>query len=192
MESLIGCMSRMSDRSYGTFLTVLGVLILCPDTLLLREVSSTNLWTVIFYRHLFFAVFVLLFVFLSKDGNLPRTWDDIHSLGWLGLLAGIVQGISMLLFTIGVEYTAAANVVVINATNPVFSSIFSYFILRELIPLKTIIVIIISFVAILIIFSGDFGSGPKSGFLIGNLCAVGAAVSVGLYFVLIRLASIRM
>lgn len=184
---------KMGLRTYGTAMTILGVLILCPDTLLLREVEDTDGWTVLLYRGIFFATFTLS-TQLLYDQNLYTSLQKLIALGSIGLFAGIVQGISQVLFTVGVLNTAAANVLVINATNPVFSAILSFVILRETIPLKTIIVICISFGAIILVFSSDSsfgGDSSSTSALVGNLASLGAAVTIGLYFVLIRLAAQR-
>jgi drug/metabolite transporter (DMT)-like permease len=171
-------------------MTILGVILLCPDTLLLREVQGAENWTVTFYRHLFIAIAMMICQTIA-DRNLQATYNSVWSLGYLGIFSGIVLGTSMLLFTIAVQNTAAANVLVINATNPIFSAIFSYLILGEFIDKKTFVVMLICFGAIILVFSTEFGNDAGVSAVAGNLCALGAAVTVGLYFVLIRLASIR-
>jgi drug/metabolite transporter (DMT)-like permease len=181
---------QLSARTYGTLITIFGVLTLCPDTLLLRKVEGTDDWTVMFWRGVFFGSFMLLFQSCHHWGVI-KTIQNFKNLGYLGLFAGVVQGVSMVLFTLGVMYTAAANVLVINATNPIFSSILSYFILKEKIPLKTLVVIVICFGAILVVFSTEMGGASTAESTWGNLSALGAAVTLGLYFVLIRLASIN-
>ena len=184
---VFGC----SHRVFGTAVTILGVLALCPDTLMLREVEDANDWTVIFFRALFFGAFMTAFQLLH-DGSPQRTLNTFYALGSLGLAAGTLQGASQLFFTLAVQNTAVANVLVINSTNPIFSAIFSVFILKERIPWKTVIVIFICFGAILVVFSNELGSGSSSSSaFVGNLFALAAACTVGLYFVLVRLATMR-
>lgn len=60
-----------------------------------------------------------------------------------------------MLFTAAVQNTAVANVLVIVASNTVFSSIFSYLLLGELIPIRMFITSAICFGAIALIFSGN-------------------------------------
>ena len=183
---IFGC----SHRVFGTAVTILGVLSLCPDTLMLREVQDADDWTVNFFRALFFGAFMAAFQLLV-DRNPLHTLRKLHALGSLGLAAGALQGASQLFFTLAVQNTAVANVLVINSTNPIFSAIFSVFILKERIPWKTVIVIFICFGAILVVFSNELGGGSNSSALAGNLFALAAACTVGLYFVLVRLATLR-
>ena len=59
-----------------------------------------------------------------------------------------------MLFTAAIQNTAVANVLVIVASNTVFSSIFSYLLLGELIPIRMFVTSAICFGAIALIFSG--------------------------------------
>lgn len=89
-------------------------------------------------------------------------------------------------FTAAVESTVAANVLVILASNPIFSAIFSYLLLEEVMPLRTIITCIICFGAIILIFSSQLGGSSNT--IEGNMYALIASVTLGEYLVLIRLA----
>ena len=184
VSRLFGC----SRRVFGTSVTVLGVLALCPDTLMLREVQEADDWTVTCFRGIFFGAFMMAFQ-IAHDGSPSRTLNSLRSLGSLGVVAGAVQGVSMLFFTLAVQNTAVANVLVINSTNPVFAAIFSYLILKERIPWKTAVVMVMCFGAILVVFSTELGKSSDSSALLGNLFALGAASTIGLYFVLVRLAA---
>jgi drug/metabolite transporter (DMT)-like permease len=70
-------------------------------------------------------------------------------------VAGLLWGASNMLFTAAIQNTAVANVLVIVASNTVFSSIFSYLLLGELIPIRMFITSAICFGAIALIFSGN-------------------------------------
>ena len=105
------------------------------------------------------------------------------------MLAGLLWGVSNFFFTIAVQNTAAANVLVINASNTVFSSIFAYFLLGEPIPLRTAATILVCFGAIVLVFSSELGGGIDG--LGGNLYALAAAVLLGLYLPLCRYKSVK-
>jgi drug/metabolite transporter (DMT)-like permease len=80
----------------------------------------------------------------------------LFSLGPFGWGAGMLWGASNMLFTSAIQLTAVANVLVIVASNTVFSSIFSYLLLGELIPIRMIVTSLICFGAIALIFSGEY------------------------------------
>lgn len=135
--------------------------------------------------------------------------------GLFGWVAGLIWGASNMLFTAAVQRTAVANVLVIVASNTVFSSVFSYMLLGELIPLRMWITSFICFGAIALIFSGNefvlskfrvallnsasshfrnvhyflctLGDlGGGSGQAFGSILAVIASVTQGLFFSMIR------
>ena len=118
-----------------------------------------------------------------------------------------------MLFTAAVQNTAAANALVIVASNTAFSSLFSYILLGELTPFRMWVTTFICFGAIALIFSGkamhcfcatgnwclrfssvthiDFfrtsgGAGGGSGDFLGSILAVISAITQGLFFSLIR------
>lgn len=177
----------LGRRGFGTLLTVTGVLVLCPDSLLLRLLDRVDNYTVLFYRGLLFAIAELIYIFLLQLD--PRTTlRQLASLGGFGLMAGCVQGASQVLIAIAIFNAPAANALVINATNPVFSAAFSYLLLGEVIERKTIAVIVVAIGAILLVVSSDFGKDSGgSNELLGNMCALGASATIGLFFVMCRM-----
>ena len=78
-----------------------------------------------------------------------------HCTGLFGWCAGLIWGASNILFTSAIQHTAVANVLVIVASNTVFSSAFSYFMLKEVIPIRMWVTSFVCFGAIALIFSGS-------------------------------------
>ena len=126
----------------------------------LREKSIKTfkeIGTQCFFSNIFFTwagcISVLYFWFLFLL-ILKLFYLSINFIGVFGWCAGLLWGASNMFFTSAVQSTAVANVLVIVASNTVFSSIFSYFLLGELIPLRMWITSAICFGAIALIFSG--------------------------------------
>ena len=163
---------------------------LTPDTLLLRKVSDVSNSTVLFYRYFFFAICVF-FVFIVENYKSKEIISKIYGLGKIGIFAGLVNAITNILFTIAIQNTAVANVLIINATSPLLTSVLSRIILKEDIEWRTIVCFLVCFGAILIVFIGDAGSGGGSmqNDLTGIICAVFSALTLGLYFVILRMAA---
>jgi drug/metabolite transporter (DMT)-like permease len=110
-------------------------------------------------------------------------------IGWIGFGAGILWGFSNIAFTVALQNTEVATVLIILASNPMFSVVFSYLLLGESTNMRTAITGLVCFGCIAFIFyqsvaSADYGQRS----LVGVICAVLAASSFGLYFVLIRVA----
>ncbi len=178
-------LASLSNQTKGTIYCVVGVLALTPDSLLVRKVSHLPDFTVQFYRFLFYGVAIgIFFVFQERE----KTIQKFKEIGKIGFAAGLVWGGSNLLVTLAFQKTAIASALVIIASNPMFSAIFSYFLLKESIPLRTIIAALVCFGAIVLIFSAELGSGGSQ--IDGVLYALFASITMGLYFVLLRLAFI--
>ncbi len=180
--------TALSNQLKGTLYCVFGVLTVTPDALLVRKVSDLPNFDVIFWKSLFFAL--ILFVCLLASQGIKGTIQVFKDVGWIGWVAGVVWGISILAVTYAFQRTAAANVLVITAANPMFSAVGSYFLLKEHIPWRTIAAAVVCFLSIIIIFYGQLDSGD--GDAIGLLNAVIASLTLGMYFVLVRYAGMQM
>jgi drug/metabolite transporter (DMT)-like permease len=181
----------LSKRTTGLALSILGVLALTPDSILIRKVEHVPMFTVLFYRNFIFAVFMVAWLFITDRWN---SWYKLRALGWWGLFAGLVFGASIILLFIAIMTTSAASVLVIQASNPVFAAIFSWFILGEKITKLTLGTSIVCIAAIILIFAGDVseGGGSDDGHnsSSGLFCAVGSSITFGLYVVLLRWLSL--
>ncbi len=151
----------------------------------MRVLSNIPDFTVIFYRYMLFAA-IYIVVYVAKEGK--NAWKSFRRIGWIGAVAGIVWGISNFTITYAFQKTAIANALVINSANPMWSALFSWIVLKETIPLRTIITSLVAFGAIIIIFYGQLGSGNSGADSTGLVCALIASMSMGAYFVLLRLA----
>lgn len=178
----------LSTHAKGTLLTVFAVLVLTPDSLLVRKLSHLPNFVVMFYRYLVFTVVLTLFLGLTSG---PKGFLlKFKSIGKIGWFAGLIWGASNLLITYGFQTIAAATVLVIIASNPMFSALFSYLILKETVPWHTFAAGLVCFGAIVSIFYSQL-SGDESTNVAGLLSSLGAAATMGLYFVLLRLADIH-
>ena len=185
--SLNSLWSNCSNQTKGTVLCVFGTLILSPDTLLLRLVSNVDGYVVQFYRYAISGTIFLMLVFaLNGHQNFIQTFRNLKL---VGLIAGLVFGISNFLFTEAVQSTAVANVLVINATNSAFSAILSYFLLGEKIDIKTFMTIIVCFGSITLIFADNLTSSNSTSDIKGIICALFASITFGSYFAILRYAS---
>jgi drug/metabolite transporter (DMT)-like permease len=185
MSNFISAMfNGMSNRSKGVFLSVVGVLALTPDSILVRKVAHVPNATVLFYRNVIFATVMLIGLLVTEKWN---TWNKLRSLGRWGFFTGIVFGASLWFIIVGIQNTAAANVLVIQASNPVFAAIFSYLIMGETMSRLTLGTSAVCVLAIALIFAGSTGGESTHGNnTLGLIYAVASSVSFGLYMVMLR------
>lgn len=166
------------DHARGTRLAVMGMLVLSVDALLVRlaHADSAN---VIFWRGLFIAVSVTVALRLLR-GRWP--WPVIRQGGALALLLVLTLGLMQVLFVAAVMNTRAANVVVILTVAPLFAALFSGLFLREWIPRRTWVAILLAILGIGIVFGGAIGGGNW----VGDSLALAGAVLIGANFTLYR------
>src|SRR6056297_261464 len=111
----------------GVLTTLAAVAILSPDALLVRLISADP-WTLIFWRGLLSGITILLICMLQMRGSFLR---QVRAIGWVGLLAGLMQAVATMFFVNSLRQTAVANTLVILAAVPLFSAVLSRIFLKE-------------------------------------------------------------
>ena len=173
----------MTRHLKGLLMSVFAVVILSPDSVLIRLVEEASpevdSWTVLFWRGLLYAVGVSLLVFM-KYGS--KTIDEFKNIGKGGLVIGFFSGISTGTFVFAIVYTSIANALVIISTGPIMIAIVAWFLLKEKSSVITWTSMIIVFIGIYIVMSGSFGGQN----LVGDFFALITAVMMGFTFTLTR------
>ena len=173
----------MTNHLKGLLMTIFAVVILSPDSVLIRLVeeasSEIDSWTVLFWRGSLYAVGVSLLVLIKYRS---KTIDEFKNIGKGGLLIGLFSGISTGTFVFAIVYTSIANALVIISTGPIMIAIVAWFLLKEKSSLITWASMVIVFIGIYIVMSGSFGG--KS--LVGDFFALVTAVMMGFTFTLTR------
>ena len=173
----------MTNHLKGLLMTIFAVVILSPDSVLIRLVeeasSEIDSWTVLFWRGSLYAVGVSLLVLIKYRS---KTIAEFKNIGKGGLLIGLFSGISTGTFVFAIVYTSIANALVIISTGPIMIAIVAWFLLKEKSSLITWASMVIVFIGIYIVMSGSFGG--KS--LVGDFFALITAVMMGFTFTLTR------
>ncbi len=167
-----------SDHLKGILLTFTAVLILSPDALLVRLIQA-DVWTLLFWRCLLTGIMMSLFLAFRYR---RKFFQSFYAIGRTGLVSALMIVTGSILFIGALKQTAAANALIILAAAPIFSSLLSWLLLREKIPLRTKLSIFTCFGGILLIFSGSL----QNGLLLGDLMALGATAMWGSNLVVIR------
>ena len=173
----------MTNHLKGLLMTIFAVVILSPDSVLIRLVedasSAVDSWTVLFWRGLLYAVGVSLLVLIKYRS---KTIVEFKNIGKGGLVIGFCSGISTGTFVFAIVYTSIANALVIISTGPIMIAIVAWFLLKEKSSLITWMSMIIVFIGIYIVMSGSFGGKN----IVGDFFAVITAVMIGFTFTLTR------
>ncbi|WP_319528812.1 DMT family transporter [uncultured Cohaesibacter sp.] len=135
-----------------------------------------------FAPSLLFGVFSLISMLAVTRWREGKLLPLIKTGGIMLVISGAIMGISGTTFTLAVQKTTVANVLLISSLSPFFSAIFSWVFLRERIKLQTLAAIILSIFGMYIIVRGSLQSGG----LVGDMLAILCVIAVSLNFVVWR------
>tara|TARA_B100000683_G_scaffold56891_1_gene54590 strand:- start:89 stop:943 length:855 start_codon:yes stop_codon:yes gene_type:complete len=169
----------METRNKGLLLSLIGVIIISPDSLLIRLANIDDL-SLIFYRSALPIITILIFLIYNYKKSFIKSFFLI---GLPGVIYAILYAITHICFVYSIQNTAVANTLVLIASAPIFAALFSVFILKEIPSFFTWIVIFIALLAMIIIGIGSFTSTG----LYGDIMALIVAAGMGFSMVLVRL-----
>jgi len=159
-------------------LTGTGILVLSPDSLLVRLIG-VDAWTLLFWRGLLLGIALTALVVLRHHRELPAAY---RTSGRRGLLASVLLAGSTLCFVQALFHTTVANTLILIGTGPLIAALLGRLFLGEPVARRTYLAIGASLVGIWIAVSGDPGTGRWQ----GNLCAAGTALCSAGYLVVLR------
>jgi len=168
----------MTSHLKGILMTFIGVVILSPDSVLIR-LADADSWTVLFYRGLLMSIGVMILLLVTYRSKTIVEFKKIGRGGlWIGWLHGIMTGT----FVFAIMHTSIANTLVIISTGPIWIAIIAWLTLRERASLITWLAMIIVFIGIYIVMSANFGGQN----IVGDIFALITAILMGFTFTLVR------
>ena len=167
-----------NDHARGLALAVTGILILTPDSLLIRLITTDH-WSLLFWRGL--MTFITLTSWLFFTGR-RETLERFLAIGGLGLVVALLFALNTSLFVISIRHTAVANTLVLLSAAPLFAAVFSSLFLREHAPLRTWIATLIGIASIALIMADSRGTAN----LIGDGAALAMTITMAAILTLLR------
>jgi len=166
-------LGSLSDRGKGILMSLGGVFVLSPDSLLIR-LAGLNDYTLIFYRGLFpiFAISLILLLYYRT-----RFVGALLRIGWPGVLNGVFFAAVNISFISAIQRTSVANTLLFLSSAPIFAAILSLIVLRENQRPSTWLIIALSLLSIFIIGWGSYGSSGLLGDAYALCCALVTACS---------------
>lgn len=171
-------MKGLSSHAKGLAITALGVLVITPDSLLIRLVSSDP-WTLTFWRGLLYGIGMCVAMLVVFRGKARQSFI---TLGWGGLLIALIFGVGKVTFIVSITHTTAANTLFVVSTSPLFAAMAAWLLMREPVARRTWAAIAFALLGIGVIASG----GVDRGGVIGNVAALLTACVLGSSFALTR------
>ena len=150
-----------------------GVFVLSPDSLMIR-LAGLDDYTLIFYRGLFPAIVIAVFLMFYYRS---RFMYVLLAIGWAGVINGLLFSMVNITFISAIQRTSVANTLLLLSSAPVFAAILSMIVLRENQRPSTWLIIALSLLSIFIIGWGSYGSNSLLGDFFALLCAFVTACS---------------
>ena len=154
-----------SMHAKGLLITACGVLVISPDGLLTRLITTDH-WTMIFWRALFLSFGMWLVINLVYPN---RAWQQYKTVRGPGLLMVGAYSLGTISFIFAITHTSVANTLIILSTTPLFAAIIGRLLLHEKIQPRTMVAILLVCIGITVMASG---SAEQQGGLLGDMAAI--------------------
>ena len=147
--------------------------------LLVRSLSITNAWEIVFWRSFFMSAFVAGVLLVMHGRDMPRR---VREAGMPGLVAGALLAGTFFFFIGSLTRTTVANTFVLMSVSPFLAAIAARVVLKEPVPARTWFAILIALTGIVVMFGGSADAGQLS----GNLLALGVSVCFAAQLTVLR------
>lgn len=171
---------QLSTQAKGLLITTAGVLVLCPDTLLVRLLDIDR-WALLVYRGVILAIGLTGITLLFHGRETVRKFRDI---GRAGLCIGLLFAVSTTSFVTALYFTTVANTLIIISSSSMFAALYSRLFLGERIYLRTMVTMVVVTGAIGCIVADGLGGGT----ILGDGTAVLSSMAMAGAFTVTRRA----
>ena len=135
---------------------------------LVRQLSITGAWEIVFWRSLFMSLFVAGVLLALHGRRMPRA---IVAAGWPCLVSGVFLAGTFFFFIASLTRTTVANTNVLMSVSPFLAALAARLVLKEPVPLRTWLAMLVAFCGIVVMFADSLDAGR----LTGNLLALGVS-----------------
>jgi drug/metabolite transporter (DMT)-like permease len=166
----------------GILIAGTGAVVLSFEGVIVQLLDSGPLTILLWRGPLMAAGFVGIFwLGWARGGGL---WRGLRAVGGIGVLAAALFAADNVLFIVALTRTSVANTLLILSAAPVFAALLGRAVLGDRVGGRTWAVIAAVLAGVAVILSGSLDRGA----LLGDLAALGAALSIAGTLVLIRRA----
>ena len=147
--------------------------------LIMREIEFGNAWQITFHRNL--AFFIAISLILAKSYGLA-SFGALTAVGKPGIIAGIFLAIANICFIHSLSITSVANTLFTLSAIPFITAAIAFFVLKEVISLKTLLIMITAFLGIILMVS----EGLRTNQFTGMSLAFCTALSFSCFAIILR------
>jgi drug/metabolite transporter (DMT)-like permease len=158
--SLVSSPAPQREERIGFLLVFLSALMWSFGGTIARFISVDDSWTVVFWRSVWAAAFLLCFM-VWRDGW-RGTLKLFRDMGLPGLAVGFCFATASTAFVVALAYTTVANILLMQAGVPLLAALFAWALFRERVSVSTWLAIaaVIAGVAIMVSESLDGAVSP--------------------------------
>ena len=170
---------KYNNEIFGAICLLAAGFFLSFGGLLIRLIEDASTMQVTSYRSVTFSLMALLYIVIKFKS---RTRQAFINIGSSGLILALIVGTSNIFFVYGMSNTTVTNAVFLMSTGPLWAALASYFFLKKIVGLKTIIAITGSMIGIVVMFS----QGLQSSNYLGNIIILGVPICFAFQLTLIN------
>jgi len=186
--------ARPADVRRGTGLVLAAALVWSAGGLFARALGGLDPWTVVFWRSVFAAAFLLGVVALhAGPRGVPAAF---RAIGGPGLAVAAAFAVASTAFVVALGHTTVANVLLVQAGVPLIAALMAWAAFGERVAGPTWAAIVLVIAGVAVMMSGSLAGGSLTGGAaapVGDLLALLMATAIALATVLTRrFARVRM
>jgi drug/metabolite transporter (DMT)-like permease len=166
----------------GIMLAAAGETVLSFSGVVIRHVESATSWQIIFYRSIGLLTGLSILYAIRNAGRLKASFMASVP---RALSVGPFQGLASIFFILALANTTIANAMLTLSATPLIAAVLGRIILRERVPVVTVLAMLGAVTAIAIMTYDGFNSGVG----LGSLFAVANAFAFATYIVMLRRSS---
>jgi drug/metabolite transporter (DMT)-like permease len=165
------------NRFLGFLLLTLATCFTATAGVLLRWLDEPAEWRTIFYRALFFAATLIVWVGVTRRG---RYLQAVRSVDGNGLICALFYTIATVTFVLALFNTTVARTLFINGLTPLLTGVIGWVLMRERVAPVTWIGIGVAFAGIYIMTRDGIGGGALTGDTMALACCLASATMYAL------------
>ena len=147
--------------------------------LILRNIHEASEWQIVVFRTGALSLALLIMMLMRKPGDFLAS---VARIGTWGLVAAMLFAAMQTLFVFSLSNTTVANTVFILSSGPIVTAVLARLVLGERVDMATWGILLLALIGVTLMV----GDGLSSGSWLGNLAAVGGAVSFAGFVVIFR------
>ncbi|MEX1206896.1 MAG: DMT family transporter [Dongiaceae bacterium] len=158
----------------GLALVAVAALLWSTGGLIVRSLDAADVWTTVFWRSVFAALFLVLFI-AARDRS--KAVQAFRAMGFPSLVVGVCFATASIGLVVALNLTTVANTLIIFSTSPLIAAVLGRVLLGERVRGRSWVVMTAALLGIAVMVSDSFARGSVAGDLIAFVVAGAAAVA---------------